>query len=369
MKRLTTKRICLLSLLLGIMIIAKYIFGFIPGVEIITFLFIVFGIVLPILDLSLLIISFNIIVVIMYGFGPWWLVYWIIWPIDAFVGKLIFKFTKKIYFLSLWGFFAGFLVFFWYFLSDMLIFGFNFALLNVITAIPINLIEGFTTMICILLFSRRIFDVFDMYKLRFWPKSQRINIQPVRVKWRISSLMVVSSASSIFILFGLNNVFTTLKNNILNTQNRPGVVLDSNGDKILNKYISIDKTNSLHYLNSKYYNEIYSKMNNNQVSIAVIANNKVIYDQISIRNKSENLYSIMNTSKKLEFQYVKFSLLGYAVGEYRTKGTLKWMHGTSNIKMNNNYVPYIYQNHKFASLGASSLTVVPKSIYEFTYDS
>ena len=351
------------------MVIAKYIFGFIPGVEIITFLFIIFGIVLPILDLSLLIISFNLVVVILYGFGPWWLVYWIIWPIDAFVARLIFKSTKKIYFLSLWGFFAGFLVFFWYFLSDTLIFGINFALLNIITAIPINLIEGFTTMICILLFSRRMFDIFDMYKPTFWPDVKRIKVKAIRVKWRLSSLMIIASTSSVFILFGMNNIFNTWKNDIVNQQNKPGIIYNSNGDKIINKYVSIDKTNSLHYLNLNYYNQIYKSLDSNEVAIVVIANNKAIYDKVPMNQDVKTLYNAMKQSDKLEFQYGKYSGLGYAVWEYKTKGTTTWKHGTSQTKMNGHYSPYIYQNHKFASLGASNMTVTAKSIYEFTYDS
>ena len=181
--------------------------------------------------------------------------------------------------------------------------------------------------------------------------------------------MVVASTSSIFILFGMNNIFTTWKNNILNEQNRPGIIYNSNGDTVINKYVSIDKTNSLHYLNLNYYNQIYKNLNNNEVEIVVIANNLAIYNKVPMDQNTETLYSAMKKSSKLEFQYGRYSQLGYGVWEYRTKGSTTWKHGTSQTKMNGHYSPYIYQNHKFASLGASNMTITAKSIYEFTYDS
>ena len=73
--RISVKRISLLGLFLAITFTAKITFGFVPGIEIVSFLFIMFGIFLPLLDLLLLITCFNLLVAIFYGFGTWWIVY------------------------------------------------------------------------------------------------------------------------------------------------------------------------------------------------------------------------------------------------------------------------------------------------------
>ena len=68
-KKMTVSRIALLGMLLALLISLKFAFGFVPGIEAVSFMFIILGIILPIIDLSLLLIAFNAGVLAIYGFG------------------------------------------------------------------------------------------------------------------------------------------------------------------------------------------------------------------------------------------------------------------------------------------------------------
>ena len=69
--KITVSRIALLGMLLAVLIAFKFALGFVPGIEVISFLFIILGIILPVFDLALLLVSFNIGVLAIYGFGSW----------------------------------------------------------------------------------------------------------------------------------------------------------------------------------------------------------------------------------------------------------------------------------------------------------
>jgi hypothetical protein len=67
--KLSVYRVAILGVLLSLMIALKYFFGFLPGIEFITFSFAFIGLFLPLLDLFVLLSSFILLVMAMYGFG------------------------------------------------------------------------------------------------------------------------------------------------------------------------------------------------------------------------------------------------------------------------------------------------------------
>lgn len=213
-KRLSTVRITILGMFLALMIALKYLLGFIPGIELISFFFIIFGIFLPVVDLLLLISAFNFLILALYGFGLWWIAYWIIWPLDAFVAKGLSKITKNYLIFGLWGFFAGFLVFFWYFWIDFGIYGFNYALLNVISALPLNLIEGLFTMVMVIILGPLLAKVFAAHS-HFWKnKKQNWNFTFIKKgNWNfaITASMILLAIILITLLVIYNPWFLDLK--------------------------------------------------------------------------------------------------------------------------------------------------------------
>lgn len=213
-KRITVPRVAMLGMLLALMITLKYALGFIPGIELISFMFIFLGIFLPVVDLLLLIASFNILIVVIYGFGSWWFAYWIIWPADAFVSKLISKFTKNKYVFGIWGFIAGFSVMFWYFLSDLFFYDYSYATLNIISALPINLIEGMTTALACITIAPAMAKVFHAYSLKIWGKDNPWDFKKIKyTKINIVFTITISLAfiAGIVVLFVFNDAFLEIK--------------------------------------------------------------------------------------------------------------------------------------------------------------
>ena len=220
-KRISVSRIALLGMLLALLITFKFVLGFVPGIEIISFLFIILGILLPVFDLTLLLVCFNLGVLIMYGFGAWWLAYWVIFPADAFISKGISKLTRNRFALALWGFIGGFSVCFWYFLSDLLFFDLPYAMLNVISAIPINLIEGVTTMICIITIGPLLTKAIKHSYPKFYNRELMWEFKELKrpkLGYSILTILVILSIIAIILLFVYNDSFLHWKEHLYNQQ-------------------------------------------------------------------------------------------------------------------------------------------------------
>jgi len=77
-----TKRICLLAVLIATLTGGKTAIAFIPNVEIVTALFIVYALVFGWRNTVLVSIIFVLIEILIWGFMPWWvLLYFIYWPL------------------------------------------------------------------------------------------------------------------------------------------------------------------------------------------------------------------------------------------------------------------------------------------------
>lgn len=218
-ERITVPRVAILGMLLALLVAFKYVLGFVPGIEIISFMFIFLGIFLPILDLSLLIISFNVMILVLYGFGTWWIAYWVIWPVDAFVSKFISKFTRSKYVFALWGFIAGLSVFVYYFFSDWIFFDYSYATMNVISAIPINLIEGFTTMLALITIAPLMSKVFNHYSVKIWDRESGWDFKKSKypkASMITTILLAIGCIVGIVMLFIYNDAFLQLKQSLSN---------------------------------------------------------------------------------------------------------------------------------------------------------
>lgn len=218
-KKITVPRIAVLGMLLALMIALQYALSFVPGIEVISFLFIFLGIFLPFVDLLFLIASFNILILVIHGFGSWWFAYWIIWPIDALVSKTISKFTKNKFVFGLWGFIAGFSVLFWYFISDWLFFDYSYATMNTISALPINLVEGMTTMLACITIAPPMAKVFHSYSLRIWGKENPWDFKKIKyekLNYALTIFLAVAFIAGIVLLFIYNDAFMNLKQSLVN---------------------------------------------------------------------------------------------------------------------------------------------------------
>ncbi len=76
---------------------------------------------------------------LLYGFSTWNLVYWLIFPFDILVIKILKKQINNRYSFAVIVGTLSFLIMFWYFLSDLLFFDLTYAVVGLISALPIAL--------------------------------------------------------------------------------------------------------------------------------------------------------------------------------------------------------------------------------------
>ncbi|CAM9100056.1 hypothetical protein [Mycoplasma todarodis] len=394
--KITPQRIALLGMFLALLLVFKYAFGFVPGIETTTFLFIIFGIFLPILDLSILIASFNLIIIAIYGVGYWWIMYWLIWPVIAFGSKLISLKIKSIYFFAFWGFIMGMSIGFWYYFLDLAIQGPEYARIRIITALPVNLIEGFTTMFLVVLLAIPIQKVFKLSSSKFYDGEVfafKITKNP-KLAIFITIILALLSTSAIVTIFVTEEVFVKWQNKELRKKMNHDY-LPSNGDtpktisNTKTKYgvykeldnLSITKdttpnTGGSMYLTNQSYNSVLKKVKDlpgKQVAIVVIADRKTYTEILDIPNwkSGDKVSTILTKSKRFNFNLGRNNGALYEFGfkgiadDKKTK-TNKW--GESNKQWDRHFYPLYYINHKYAGLYVNLQNVEDEDILEFSYD-
>ncbi len=365
--RITVKRIAILGFLLALIIALKYAFGNIAGVEAVSFMFVVCGIFLPVIDLGLLVISFNLMVMAIYGAGAWEIMYWIIWPIDALVAKIMTKFTRNRYAFAVWGFIAGFSLAFWYFISDYFFFGYSFATMNIITAVPINLIEGLCTFGLIIAVAPKMLKITSLYAPTFWTKDKTFTFKEVknkRLNFIVSVLMILLVITGIALLFVYNGFFIDIKQ----SKWMEGLkhYSELNGD-------AGDNINGIHGVDAQTYNQIMHQIGKNQIALVIVANHKFYCEIIAIHD-NETLKEVMDSSQAFDFKYNDANKqYGSFILTFKFDNTDTWLHGTSDHKYlpssgPSDYYPMILYDHQYAPLGASSLLAHPGDIIEISYD-
>lgn len=117
-----------IALLSAILYVAKVALDFLPNVELISFLTIIYTLIFG-KEAFLIVTVFNLFQLIQWGFGAWWVSYLYVWPllvlITLTVKKLLMKAGHSQEEFVLWAIVSG---------SFGLIFGFLFA----IVYIPVN---------------------------------------------------------------------------------------------------------------------------------------------------------------------------------------------------------------------------------------
>ncbi len=383
---ITPLRVATLGMLLALTMTLKYVFGFVPGIEVVSFLFIIVGIFLPLMDLLLLIAAFNFLIVTIYGFGLWWIMYWIIWPVDALLSKLISKKIQNKFVFGVWGFIAGASVGFWYFWPEWITMGQEFARLNLITAIPINAIEGITTMLMIILLGPMIAHLFKKHSMKIWGIENAFQFKEVK-KPKLNILLTIFaciiSLSGIITLYVKNNYFFEWKvretrsfykfkklNTMIPTtlQYLPQDITSLDGSRT----IKSGGSNNQVLLNSNY-NYIHKVMQDipgPQAALVVIANHKFYTEIINLNTKIKHVTDLMDASNRFEFKRIKTpgNTYGQWLQTFKFKNKSNWLHGTSAATNYGDYYPIYYVNHIYASFGIFNQEVLNNTLFEITYD-
>lgn len=109
-----TKRIALYAILTGILIISKEMLAFLPNIELVTFLIMMYALYLDAWGILIICLAFCLVQTVLYGTGMWTIAYFIIWPMygllthamRSFVG---IKYTRMATVSFIFGMSFGFL--------------------------------------------------------------------------------------------------------------------------------------------------------------------------------------------------------------------------------------------------------------------
>lgn len=97
--KISVKNIALLGVMIAILEVAKNVLAFLPNVELVTLLIILYA--LHFGKLTFLIVpAFILIEGCIYGFGLWWIMYLYTWPLLAVI-TMIFRKQESVWFWSI----------------------------------------------------------------------------------------------------------------------------------------------------------------------------------------------------------------------------------------------------------------------------
>lgn len=137
--KITTKEVVLIGILGAILTVAQVGLSFLPNVELVSMLIILFTLIYGYKTLFTVLV-FNINMGFLYGFGTWIIGYWIIWPLLVVVTMLLADKLRENYLrLSIYSALFGFIFGLLYALPQVLIGGVGFAITYWVNGIPFDI--------------------------------------------------------------------------------------------------------------------------------------------------------------------------------------------------------------------------------------
>lgn len=100
-----TREIVIFGILTAIVLVGQVAMAFLPNVEIVTLLFLVYALVLG-KKVFYIIYVFAFLEGIIYGFGMWWINYMYVWSVQAVITLIFHKQTSVIFWSILSGFYG-----------------------------------------------------------------------------------------------------------------------------------------------------------------------------------------------------------------------------------------------------------------------
>ena len=128
MKRMSIYKLTRIALLSAILYVSKVALEFLPNVELVSLLVILYTLVFG-KETFLTVTVFNLFELIQWGFGTWWFSYLYVWPLLCLITLILKKLIKEE--ILVWAILSG-------------CFGLIFGSLFVIVYIPINLSYALT---------------------------------------------------------------------------------------------------------------------------------------------------------------------------------------------------------------------------------
>lgn len=161
------KDIALIGVLSATITAGKLVLSFIPNVEIVTLLFMIYATVFGIKRTLLVSIIFTTTEIFIYGFATWLLVYYFIWPVLVVLSGILGKKIKNEYgFATLAGIYGlAFGLFFA--VGESLFYGWAYGVTYWVRGLPFDIVHGFSNFILVLILFKPLRKIIGQQGERF----------------------------------------------------------------------------------------------------------------------------------------------------------------------------------------------------------
>ena len=144
------KDITLIALLSASLTAGKMVMSFVPNIEIVTFLFIIYTMLFGFKRTLATSFIFSTTEILIYGFGTWLLGYYIIWPMLILLTAVKRKKVKSEYGFALLAGFFGLTFGMFFAIFESVFYGIGYAIPYWIRGIPFDIVHGVSNFILML---------------------------------------------------------------------------------------------------------------------------------------------------------------------------------------------------------------------------
>lgn len=162
------KDIVLIAILSASLTAGKLALSFIPNVEIVTLLFIVYTSVFGLKKSLFISLIFSTTEILLYGFSTWLLGYYLIWPLLIILTSILNKFIKSEYGYASLAALFGYLFGFFFAIIESIFYGLAYGLTYWINGIPFDLIHGTANFIIVLILYKKMTNLLTELKINYY---------------------------------------------------------------------------------------------------------------------------------------------------------------------------------------------------------
>lgn len=156
--------VALVGLLSAVITAGKQALSFIPNVEIVTLLFIIYTVTFGTKRTLLVSVIFTTLQILIYGFATWLLVYYFIWPLLIMTTALMKRKLKSEYGYAAVAGFYGLIFGLIFALSESFFYGAAYGITYWVRGIPFDLIHGVSNFIIVLVLFKPMCSAFSKGK-------------------------------------------------------------------------------------------------------------------------------------------------------------------------------------------------------------
>jgi len=166
--KFTVWDIVLIPMLSATLTSGKMALSFLPNIEIVTLLFMVYTCVFGTRKTLIISIIFSTTEIFFYGVQTWLLVYYIIWPLLIFLSSLLFKTTESEWAFSIFGLIFGLSFGFVFAVFESFFYGLSYGIVYWTRGIPFDLIHGASNFIVILLLYKPLLKLLTQLRNKYF---------------------------------------------------------------------------------------------------------------------------------------------------------------------------------------------------------